>query len=126
LGNLNPIKVEIINRDTNGIRMEWIKIFTGEEEAKKRIVPDVPQRLIVHGKHICLVLHAGQFLAVQDACTHNSESLSKGRVNYVGEIICPWHNYRFDLKTGRACDSSSADLMTYPIKVNAEGFFIGI
>jgi nitrite reductase/ring-hydroxylating ferredoxin subunit len=106
--------------------MEWIKIFSSEEEARKRIATDQPQLLVVQGKRICLVLHKEVFQAVQDSCSHNGESLSKGRVNYLGEIICPWHNYRFDLKTGRACDSSCRDLVTYPVKIDGEGLFIGI
>lgn len=106
--------------------MEWIKIFASEAEAKSKIATDKPQLLILHGKRICLVQHKDTFLAVQDACTHNGDSLSKGTVNYLGEIICPWHNYRFDLKSGKACDSSSADLKTFPVKVDDSGFFVGI
>lgn len=106
--------------------MEWIKIFPSENEARTRILPGKPQLLIVGGTRICLVCVEGNFWAVQDACSHNGESLSKGTINYLGEIICPWHNYRFDLKTGRACDSSCPDLKTYPVKSNETGFFIGI
>ena len=106
--------------------MEWIKIFSSEVEARKRIVSDKPQLLVVHGKRICLVLHHEVFQAVQDSCSHNGESLSKGQVNYLGEIICPWHNYRFDLKTGRACDSSCRELAIYPLKIDGDGFFIGL
>lgn len=106
--------------------MEWIKIFASEEEAKSKLSPGRPQLLVLHGKRICLVRYKESFLAVQDACTHNGESLSKGSVNYLGEIICPWHNYRFDLQSGKACDSSSADLNTYPVKIDESGFFVGI
>jgi len=106
--------------------MEWIKIFASEEEAKNKLSPGKPQLLILHGKRICLVWYQDVFLAVQDSCTHNGESLSKGAINYLGEIICPWHNYRFDLRTGKACDSSSADLKTYPVKSDPSGFFVGI
>jgi nitrite reductase/ring-hydroxylating ferredoxin subunit len=106
--------------------MEWVKIFPSEDEARARIPPGKPQLLIVGGTRICLAYVEGSFRAVQDACSHNGESLSKGTINYLGEIVCPWHNYRFDLKTGRACDSSSPDLRTYPVKTNETGFFIGI
>lgn len=106
--------------------MQWIKIFTSEDEARKRLSPGRPQLLIVHGKRICLVLYNNQFYAVQDACTHNGESLSKGTVNFLGEIICPWHNYRFALQSGKACDSSCSDLTTYAVRSDTEGFFIAI
>jgi nitrite reductase/ring-hydroxylating ferredoxin subunit len=106
--------------------MEWIKIFSSEAEARQRILPEKPQLLIVKGTRICLALHQNAFHAVQDACTHNGESLSKGRLNYLGEIICPWHGYRFSMESGRACDSSSRDLVTYPIQSDESGFYLGL
>ena len=106
--------------------MDWIKVFSSEAEARQRLVSDKPQLLVLHGKRICLSLHDNTFYAVQDACTHNGESLSKGQINYLGEIICPWHNYRFDLRSGKACDSSCRDLETYSVKIDETGFFVGI
>jgi nitrite reductase/ring-hydroxylating ferredoxin subunit len=106
--------------------MNWIKIFSTELEARQRLVTGKPQLLIIHGKRICLLLHNDRFSAIQDACPHNGESLSKGQVNYLGEIVCPWHNYRFDLQTGKACDSDCRDLVTYLIKNDETGFFVGI
>jgi 3-phenylpropionate/trans-cinnamate dioxygenase ferredoxin subunit len=106
--------------------MEWVKVFSTETEARLRIIPDKPQLLILNGKRICLVLHDDKFAAVQDSCSHNGESLSKGKVNFLGEIICPWHGYRFELSSGRPCDSSNPDLKTFPVKMDATGFFIGV
>lgn len=106
--------------------MEWVRVFPTEQEARRRIQNDKPQLVAIYGKRICLALHNDQFFAVQDSCTHNGESLSKGHINYLGEIVCPWHGYRFDLQTGRPCDSSSPDLATYPVKVDDTGFYVGI
>jgi 3-phenylpropionate/trans-cinnamate dioxygenase ferredoxin subunit len=108
------------------VLMEWIRVFSGEAEARQRILPGQPQLVILNGRRIALVLFAGTFYAVQDACTHNGESLSKGRVNHLGEIICPWHGYRFALLGGKACDSSCRDLTTYPVKADETGFYIGV
>lgn len=106
--------------------MQWVKIFSGESEAKQVLKNDKPQLLIVHGKRICLVMHEESYYAVQDRCTHSGESLSGGTVNYLCEVVCPLHNYRFDLQTGRECGSKSDDLITYPVKMDEDGFFIGI
>lgn len=105
--------------------MEWIKIFSSLQDAEAA-VSETPRLLIIGGTRICLARHSGKFYAVQDACSHNGESLSKGKVNFAGEIVCPWHHYRFDLASGKACDSSCRELQTYPVKVDASGFFIGI
>ena len=106
--------------------MEWIKIFSSEEDANARLIVGKPQLLIINDVRICLVKFDDTYRAVQDACTHNGESLSKGHVNYLGEIICPWHNYCFEMQTGKEIQGRSSDLKTYPVKIDVTGFFIGI
>ena len=106
--------------------MEWLQIFSGETEALQRLQDNKPQLVVANGKRICLVNHNGRFFAVQDTCTHSGESLSKGAVNYLGEIICPLHNYCFSLHTGQELSSRSRDLKTYPLQIDDSGFFIGI
>ena len=106
--------------------MEWFKIFSSESEAREKINRDKPQLLIINGIRIALAFTNDKFFAVQDACTHNSESLSKGKINAFGEIICPWHGYRFDLQSGSARDSSCRDLKVFPVKIDETGFYVGI
>src|SRR5258708_37022730 len=90
--------------------MDWIQVFSSAAEARLQLAENKPQLLIVHGKRICLVLREGRFYAIQDTCTHSSESLSKGAINYLGEVICPGHGYCFSLKTGRESAERSRDL----------------
>lgn len=106
--------------------MDWIKIFENKEVAQSKISENKPQLLIVKGKRICLVLRQGSLFAVDDKCTHNGGELSKGTINYVGEVICPWHGYRFNLKTGRECEGRSGDIANYPIREDESGIFIGL
>lgn len=106
--------------------MSPLKIFASMEEASRRLVENKPQLLIIDGVRICLVLRNGELMAVSDKCTHNGESLSKGSVNYIGEIVCPWHGNRFNLRTGREADEKSHDLVTYNVSTTADGVFINI
>lgn len=85
-----------------------------------------PRLVLAGGKRICLVRIPGRLLAVSDKCPHNGESLSKGRVNYMGEIICPWHGQRFNLVTGRESGEHSPDLETYPVRIDEEGVFLSV
>lgn len=85
-----------------------------------------PRLLLAGGKRICLVRTPDRLMAVSDKCPHNGESLSKGRVNYLGEIICPWHGQRFSLATGRESDEQSPDLETYPVRIDEEGVFLSL
>jgi len=104
----------------------WVKIFTSMVEARERVRVNTPQLLLIGEQRITLVQTRKGFLAVQDFCTHNKESLSKGTVNYKDEIICPWHGYCFDLRTGRESLERSADLKTYPVREEEGGLFIDL
>ncbi|HZY79572.1 MAG TPA: Rieske 2Fe-2S domain-containing protein [Cyclobacteriaceae bacterium] len=106
--------------------MDWIKIFPDSVSARNVMVTGRPQLVIIGSTRICLVLVDDRLLAIEDKCSHNGESLSKGTVNYLGEVICPWHGYRFNLKTGRESAERSRDLATYPVKEDDEGVFIGV
>lgn len=106
--------------------MDWIKIFSSSDEMKKALALNQPRLLVVHSKRICLVRQDHELLAVGDSCPHNGESLSKGSVNYLGEVVCPWHGQRFSLKTGRECAERSRDLITYPVKEDIEGVFLAL
>jgi nitrite reductase/ring-hydroxylating ferredoxin subunit len=44
----------------------------------------------------------------------------------VGEIVCPWHGYQFNLQSGREWQERSQDLVTFPIREEADGLYIGI
>lgn len=105
--------------------MQWLKVFASEVEAVTRLNSG-PQLVIAAGHRICLVRHQDAYFAVQDSCTHNGESLARGRVNHLGEIVCPWHGYRFNLLSGQACDSSCSDLHIYPVRSDETGVYIGL
>ncbi|MBS1558188.1 MAG: Rieske 2Fe-2S domain-containing protein [Bacteroidetes bacterium] len=104
--------------------MDWIKIFDNRQEAIEKL--RTPCLLVIRGRRICLAIFNKNIFAVQDKCTHNGESLCKGKINYLGEVVCPLHQYRFDLKTGREGEQRSADLECFPVQENEEGIFIGM
>lgn len=53
----------------------------------------------VGGKQVLLVNLDGELAAVSAECTHAGGPLEEGFLEN-GEIECPWHFGRFDLKTG--------------------------
>ena len=99
--------------------------LAGMAGAATNKVPDVAQETYGPWKD-CLVLRGGKFHAFQDTCTHSGESLSKGNINYLGEVICPGHGYCFSVNTGREANERSRDLEMYLIKEDESGFYIGI
>ena len=106
--------------------MGWIRIFKTKKEGLEAI-PNSSSRLVVIGDmKICLSNFENEFKASEHTCPHRGEELHKGMVNYIGEIICPWHNYRFDLNTGVESSGRCRDLVIYPTKISDEGIFVSL
>lgn len=66
------------------------------------------------------------FFVIDDTCTHGAASMSEGDV--VGcEIECPFHNGRFDVRTGvpTAFPCVKA-LMIYPVKVEGDEVYAAL
>ena len=77
---------------------------------------DVEQRWV--GKLAIAVYRAnGQYYATQDICTHEHAYLSDGVV--VDCVVeCPYHQGRFDVRTGRALGAPVIEpLATFPVKI---------
>ncbi|MDN5201573.1 Rieske 2Fe-2S domain-containing protein [Fulvivirgaceae bacterium BMA10] len=106
--------------------MKWYKIFNSLEIATQKIPVNTAKLLLIGDRRICLAHTLEGFFAVSDTCTHLGESLSKGNLNYLNEVICPWHSYRFNLKTGEECERRCRALETYAIKLTNDGLFIGL
>ena len=104
--------------------MNWIRIFDSIESAKLAVPEQSSRLVILREVRICLVNHQNKFFAVEDRCPHLGASLSKGIVNYMGDVICPLHEYRFNSKTGDECDNKCDRAKTYQLKVDNEGVFI--
>lgn len=68
----------------------------------------------------------GNFYAIDDTCTHMKASLSEGYVE-AGEVECPLHAGRFDVRTGEPTASPCTQpVRTYPVQVIEDQIHIEI
>ena len=73
--------------------------------------------VVIGGKEIALYDLDGTLYATDDICTHAYAKLSDGWLDK-GEIECPLHAGRFDVKTGKAtAPPCTDDLKTYLVRV---------
>lgn len=106
--------------------VKWYKIFDTIAVAEERVPLNQSVRVIIKGHKICLARIPDGFMAIDDECPHLGDSLSRGHINYLGEITCPWHSYRYNLKTGLECQNRSKEVATHLVKANENGLFIGL
>ncbi len=105
--------------------MRWVRIFKSWEDTCKALPENDPYQLKIGDRKVTVVRRKNELFAFEPLCPHQHEPLFRGTVSPNGEIICPLHSYRYNLKTGRECEQRTADLETFPIKVDNE-VFLGI
>ncbi|GAA0877759.1 hypothetical protein GCM10009119_07270 [Algoriphagus jejuensis] len=77
-------------------------------------------------KHLAAVRIGERVFVFQAHCPHRGASLVQGNINGLNEIICPLHEYRFDLTTGSIRSGSCGDLEVYKTAINPDGLKITI
>jgi nitrite reductase (NADH) small subunit len=92
--------------------MPFIKLTTqselpGEGEAREFEVGD---------KTICVANVEGAITAMDNVCLHMGGPLGQGYIEG-SKVVCPWHGWEYDPKTGALGDDPKSRLAVYPIKV---------
>src|SRR5260370_29224221 len=66
-------------------------------------------------KMICVANIDGTLTAMDNVCLHRGGPLGQGVVDG-GKVICPWHGWEDDGKTGEVSHNPAAKVEVYPIK----------
>ena len=77
----------------------------------------------VGDKEIALFNYKGNFYAIDNTCPHRGAPLGEGRIEE-GILICPNHEWRFELKSGWCPQNPELSTEVYPIKVHDEKIYI--
>ena len=77
----------------------------------------------VGDKEIALFNYKGDFYAIDNTCPHRGSPLGEGRIEE-GILICPGHEWRFELKSGWCPQNPELSTEIYPIKVHDEKIYV--
>ena len=67
-------------------------------------------------KEICIANINGEFSAMENVCLHQGGPLGQGMIEK-GKVVCPWHGWAWDPKTGEAAHTARAKVAVYPLKI---------
>jgi len=70
------------------------------------------------GVNVFLARVGGAVYAVSGKCAHMACPLFMGRLEGY-TVVCPCHDWRFDVRTGRFLDAPELALTVYPTKLEA-------
>lgn len=91
-------------------------------------VPDGGARLVtVRRRKIALFRVGEAVFALQSTCPHRGAPLCDGTVSSTRhEVICPWHRFRFDLRTGSSVTNPNLVTTSFPVEMRDGSIFVGI
>lgn len=99
---------------------QFVKVASSSdlEEGKGMIVT-------VNGTKVALFRCEGRVYAIRNQCPHMGGDLGDGLLQ--GDIVrCPWHGWKFSIKTGKAPDSDVVGVRTYEVRIDGDDVFVGV
>lgn len=101
---------------------------TWHDVAAESDIPDgdVISRIAADRQIAIFKLSDGVF-ATDAICTHGNANLCGGFVEDDGQIECPLHQGRFDIRSGKAlCEPLEHDLAVHPVRIEGGRVFVQI
>jgi nitrite reductase/ring-hydroxylating ferredoxin subunit len=74
------------------------------------------RELVVAGRPVALYNVEGRFYATTNICLHRGGPLGQGMLS-AHEVMCPWHAWTWDVRTGENTANPSLKMETYEVKV---------
>jgi nitrite reductase/ring-hydroxylating ferredoxin subunit len=91
---------------------------------RKEIRPSQMKEVQVNGQSVCVANIDGEYYAINNICTHEGGPLADGVLEGF-EVECPWHQSRFDVRTGAVeAPPASEPETTYEVKVDGEDILV--
>ena len=80
----------------------------------------------IKGKKICIGKFKDGVFAFAHKCPHAGGFLSEGYIDALGNVVCPIHRYKYDMKNGRNTSGEGYYLKNWPVELRENGVFVGL
>lgn len=86
---------------------------------------DTAKEFSCGNKEICIANVNGSYSAMDNVCLHQGGPLGQGMIEN-GKVVCPWHGWAYDPKTGAVDHNANAKVAIYPLKIENGDVLIDI
>jgi nitrite reductase (NADH) small subunit len=94
---------------------QWVRIgAVGEMPAEGSL-----REFAGKGVPLCVARIGGELAALENECPHRGASLAEGAIED-GHIVCPWHGWCFDPKTGAELMDPQSGARVFPLRVDGD------
>jgi len=106
--------------------IEWHHIAYPHQISETVFPVNVVKQLKLEGRKYALARTTEGFFVVDDACPHAGGSLSQGKCDLKGNIICPLHRYGFNLRTGKNASGAGTSTRAYLTELRTDGLYMAL
>ena len=75
------------------------------------------------GRALAVFNVEGAFYALDNACAHRGGPLGEGELDGRA-VVCPWHAWRWDVKTGANVNNPAVTMTCFPVAVDGGRVFV--
>ena len=98
---------------------EFVKLCSKSELPAADEAKEIP----CGAKTVCVANVAGTLSALDNVCLHRGGPLGQGMIDG-NKLVCPWHGWQYDPKTGAVAHNPSMKVAVYPIKVEGDDVLV--
>ena len=84
--------------------------------AVSELPPGTCREVSLGGRGVAVYNVGGEFYATTNTCIHRGGPLGQGTLDG-GVVMCPWHSWTFDVKTGESTVNPDLKVACYEVKV---------
>jgi nitrite reductase (NADH) small subunit len=100
---------------------EWVRVCSVAEAPQAGHAMEAQ----AGGVAVCLANIRGELSAIDNWCPHRRGPLGQGWVE--GEsVVCPWHSWTFNVKTGEAEFPVHERVKVFPLRVEGEDVLVEV
>ncbi|MCC5938462.1 MAG: Rieske 2Fe-2S domain-containing protein [Lunatimonas sp.] len=96
--------------------------------SREGVISLFPERTIkqvsLGDQKVCVARIGERFFAFEGLCPHRMASLSEGWITAFDEVVCPLHQYRFELASGRVSSGDCRELICFKAILDDGGLLI--
>jgi|SRR5690242_3371922 len=103
-------------------KYRWVQFAPAGE-----IVAAENEVVVVEANHkkVCVTRWQGGLYAFAYKCPHAGGILADGEIDASGNVICPVHRYKYNIRNGFNSSGEGYYLSHYPVDQREDGIYIG-
>ena len=108
------------------IKLSKHLLFEGRKEAEKVVPLNSIRKIKLEDRIYGIANNSGGYWVFKISCPHAGADLTTGRINHLGELVCPLHAYIFNFLDGEEERRRCPPVATYATYWQEEKLYVDI